>query len=239
MADFPDVPDLPGVPALLRAPGIAAIETVVLLIADALGLLIPSQQEWGLFLDGEPVVTAESVVSFEFKQGYTVATFAIEPNDQSPGTFESYDKVQHPFDVRLRFTTGGDLSARQELIESCEAACASLDLMDAVTPERTYQSLNPTHMDYRRTAISGVGLLSIDVFCEQIRSTASSTFTSAQSSTSSQGFDTSTSKTDISVRPAASIVSPQSPSASPQIDGGTVQPVSNAPGQFDLSQALP
>lgn len=241
MVDFPNVPDAPGVPAVLRDP-IAIAETIVLLVADSFGLLGQfASQEWGLFLNGSPVVIAESVVSFEFKEGYRIATFPIEPDKsgQSPGTFESYNKVQKPFDVRLRFTTGGDRAARQELEASCRAAIASLDLMDAVTPEVTYQNLNPTGMDYRRTAINGVGLLSIDLFCEQVRTTATSTFTNAAGQSSSTGETGSTAGTTSATPSSATIVNPQSPSAAPQVNAGTVQPQAAPATEFSLSQALP
>ncbi|CAN7373467.1 hypothetical protein LJR220_003330 [Bradyrhizobium sp. LjRoot220] len=233
MVGFPNVPFAPGVPALPRAPGFVGV-VVDLLLADALSIFGDNSSQWGLFVDGVPVVTAESVLSFEFKEGATVATFPVEPpaSGGSPGTFESYDKVMRSFDVRLRFSTGGSPEDRQALLDSARAAVRSLDLMDAVTPEATYESVNPTHWDYRRTADRGVGLLVVDIFCEQIQATASTSFTTAQSGAS--GIDTSTSTTQISVRPAASIVNPQSPSASPQVNGGTVQPVANAPGQFDF-----
>ena len=230
---FPNVPNVPGVPALPRLPG-AVPAVVQLLVADALSLFAGfGSTQWGLFLNGLPVVTAESVVSFDFKKGANISNFPVEN-----GGFESYNKVKRPFDVRLRFSTGGSLADRQALLDSIDDAVDSLDLMDAVTPEVTYQNVNPIHYDYRRTAINGVGLLIVDVFCEQVRVTASTSFTSQQSSNSGiQNSDGTT--TVISVRPAASIIAPQSPSASPQVNGGTVQPVPASPGQFDLSQAVP
>lgn len=220
MALFPNVPFAPGVPPLPRLPG--AIGAVVnLILSDALSLLAGlGEAQWGLFLDGIPVIFAESVVSFEFKQGAQVANFPIEG-----GKFEAYDKVQRPFDVRLRFATGDTLAARQDLLDSAREAVESLDLMDAVTPEAIYENVNPTHFDYRRTAQNGVGLIVVDIFCEQIRTTASSTFTSSNPTTSgSTGLTTNDTTTEISVRPAAAIVSPQSPGASPQVNVGTVQP---------------
>lgn len=240
---FPNIPNLPGVPPLPRLPG--AVETVVqLLTSDVLSVFGAGVTNvWGLFLNNAPVVTAESVISFEFKQGYTIATFPVER-----GSFESYDKVQQPFDVRLRFATGGTLADRQELLESARAACASLDLMDAVTPLATYENINPTHMDYRQTDVRGVGLLVVDLFCEQVRATASSSFTN---SATSGATPASTDLPNVTVKPgndgtgqfndrfSAAIVNPQSPSAAPVINAGTVQPVNVAPGQFDLSQALP
>jgi hypothetical protein len=209
-------------------------------VGDVLSLFGGSEdQQWGLFLDGAPVVVAESVISFEFKKGSSLSGFPIEE-----GGFENYNKVKRPFDVRLRFSTGGTIADRQDLLSSIDAIVDSLDLFDAVTPEAIYTSVNPVHYDYRRTAVNGVGLLVVDVFCEQVRVTASSSFTTAQaggneaaSSTPAAASNaTGTGTGTINIRP---ITSPQSFSAAPQINGGTVQPIAAAPGQFDLSQALP
>lgn len=214
---IPIVPVGPGVPTLPTINTIIALADQVL--TDLLTLSSDDADRWGLFLDGEPVITAESVVSFEFKQNYRISTFAIEPsNQQSAGGFESYNKVQMPFDVVLRFATGDTPAARQALLESAAAACASLDLMDAVTPEAVYQSLNPTHFDYRRTAQQGLALIIVDLFCEQVRTTASSSFTNAQQSGTGATGDS------FDSRFSAAIVSPASPSAAPTVSNGTVQP---------------
>lgn len=223
---IPFVPIGPGVPSLPANNVLNAVVNQV--IADALDILFDNGQQWGLFLDGDPVVVAESVVSFEFKQNYRISTFPIEPsNQQSAGGFESYNKVQMPFDIGIRFATGDTPAARQALLESAAAACASLDLMDAVTPEAVYENLNPTHFDYRRTANNGVGLIIVDMFCEQVRTTASSTFTNAQQSGTGATANSSVTPSGGSVfdsRFSAAIVSPASPSAAPTVSNGTVQP---------------
>lgn len=234
---FPNVPNAPGVPALIRAAGSIAAAPDDLLTSDSTTLFAGQEAPlWGLFLDGVPVITAETVVSFEFKQGYAIANFPVEE-----GGFESYDKVQRPFDVRLRFATGDTPAARAALIASARAACASLDLMDAVTPVATYENVNPTNFDYRQTATNGVGLIVVDVFCEEVRSTAKSSFTNGQQQNATTGStDTGTGQmVGVSIRPTATINAPQSPSASPVVNDGTVQPVTAGTGQFDLSQALP
>lgn len=239
---IPFVPIGPGVPNLPIGNVLNAVVDQV--VADILDLLADNGQQWGLFLDGEPAVIAESVVSFEYKQNYRISNFAIEPsNQQSAGGFESFNKVQMPFDVVLRFATGDTPTARQELLESVDAACASLDLMDAVTPEAVYQSINPIHYDYRRTAVNGVTLLIVDVFCEQVRTTASSSFTNAQQTgTGATAADTTitptTSPAAGGTGAAAAVISqPASASAAPTISNGTVQPTippANSTLNFDF-----
>lgn len=221
-----------GLPSLTD--DVAVFQDIVLLTADALGLLgSTSQQQWGLFLNGEPAIVSDNVISFEYKQDHRVSNFP-----QEEGAFESYNKVQLPFDIRLRFSTGGSPADRQAMIDSIDAIIGSTDLFDAVTPEKVYESVNPVHQDLRRTAINGVGLLIIDVLCEQVRVTTSPQFSTSQNSSSGTNGDGTT--TDITVRPGGTsqINQPQSASAAPQIDGGTVQSVPTSSGQFDLSQAL-
>lgn len=217
MLGFPNVPFVPGVPALPRPPGFVGA-VVDLVIQDALSILgLGFEQEWGLFLDGFPAVTAESVVSFEFKKGYSIADYPVEE-----GSFESYNKVQRPFDVRLRFSTGGTTADRQDLLESIDAICDSLDLFDAVTPESTYESLNPISYSYRRSAGSGLGLLIVDVFCEQVRVTASASFTTAQGNAAGGVAGTASGGTSglASVR---SLANARSINAIPMINDGLVQ----------------
>jgi hypothetical protein len=170
-------------------------------------------------------------VAFEFKQDFRISNYPVEE-----GSFESYNKVQIPYDVRLRFSTGGSVADRQAMIESVDAIIGSTDVFDAVTPEKVYQSLNPVHQDIRRTSRDGVGLLVIDIFCEQVRITATPQFTSSQQPQAASGNTT----TQISIIPGSQLINgPQSPSAAAQVSDGTVQPTTAAPGQFDLSQALP
>lgn len=223
MLGFPNVPFVPGVPALPRPRGFVGA-VVELVIQDALSILgLGFEQEWGLFLDGAPAVVAESVVSFEFKKGYSIADYPVEE-----GSFESYNKVQRPFDVRLRFSTGGTTADRQELLDTIDAICDSLDLFDAVTPEATYESLNPISYSYSRSASRGQGLLIVDVFCEQVRVTASSSFTTAASSSSTTSSST-TRKVEGTVRfrdDPGTINLPRSLNASPQVNDGLVQALS-------------
>lgn len=210
-----------GVPALLDT----FISEVVLLTTD---LLFPGQvneQQWGLFLNGNPVVVSDNVISFEFKQDYRLSNY-----NQEEGAFETYNKVQTPYDVRLRFSTGGSVADRQQMIDSVDAIIASLDLFDAVTPERVYTSVNPVHQDYRRTARDGVGLLTIDVYCQQVRVTATPQFANSTPNGTGGSADA-TSTTSISVIPGSQINNPQSPSASPQISAGTVQPTAPTAAQ--------
>jgi hypothetical protein len=239
MALFPDVPDVPGVPPVPRDPS-AAADSLLLLVSDAVSLFLGSgTPQWGLFLNGAPAVVAESVQAFGFRKGFSISTYPLEL-----GSFESFNKVQRPFSGRLRFSTGGSISDRQALLDSIDQAVTSLDLFDIVTPEAIYTSANPVSYDYDRSAVRGNGLLSVDVICEEVRTTAQSAFSSTSPTGSSSSSETPTGAFPagtVTRGPdlAAPISSPQSPSAMPPVNGGTVQPSVASPGEFDLDQTFP
>lgn len=222
---------IPGLPAL--AAGIV-IEVVQLATADALsGLGSSGDPQWGLFLDGSPAVVADNVVSFEFKQDFRNSSFPVEE-----GSFETYNKVPVPYDVRLRFSTGGSVTDRQTLTQSIDAIIGSTQLFDGVTPEKVYQSINPVHQSIRRTAHSGVGLLVVDVYCEEVRVTATQQFTSSQQAGSPSSVAPAAGGTGGST--TTPINQPQSPSAAPQVSDGTVQPVAPTAAQAAIfSNAMP
>jgi len=125
---------------------------------------------------------------------------------------------------------GGTVADRQAFEATVRAAIASTKFFEAVTPEVVYPNVNPLRMDYVRKATNGVGLLTIDVFCEEVRVGATSSFTSSSTgSTSTATVGSSPSSTQGTIRfrdtpSTSSIVQPQSPSASPQINAGVVQP---------------
>lgn len=176
-----DVPNVPGVPAL---PSYAA-NTVALLAADVGAVLaVLSGPGWGVFLNGAQAFAYRSIVDFDFKQDWPVSDYPVEPaSGTSPGGFQSYDKVQLPFDVRVRMTSDGDEAGREALIADVQAGANTLNLYDVVTPEQTYAGCNITHVDFKRSAENGVGMILIDVWFLQIRQTSTSTFTSTRTPT--------------------------------------------------------
>lgn len=181
----------PGAPILPPSAGVVFDDAISLLTGDEASLFAGSPApQWGIFQDGASVVTAESVLTVEYRQSWTIADYPIEE-----GAFESYDKVLSPFEARVRFATGGSLSDRQNLLNSIAAIAGDTNLYDLVTPEETYPNVNISHYDYRRSALNGVGLLQVDVWCAQIISNVPSTANNTQS-----------------------------PSAASQVNDGSVQP---------------
>lgn len=221
MPELVAVPDVPGVPAVAFAAGFGA--GVVLAASDAIGLPLFSSigTQWGIFQQGRPVVACDNVVAFDHKADWAIADYPVEG-----GQFESFNKIPIPYDVRLVFTAGENQANRGALLNSLRAIAGDLKFYDAVSPEAVYTPVNIVHVDYRRTAQNGVGLIAVSVWCRQVRQVSSST-TGAAGSADASGSDT----------PSAtgSIGDAASPSGADQVNGGVVQTTS--PGATDITSA--
>lgn len=174
---FPNIPQFPGVPPILRNAN-AAIANTVIGITEAVRLvqrilgLTPGPQ-WGIFdEDGQPVITGDSVLSFEYAKDSKVADFPIEN-----GGFESYNKVETPADCKIVFAIGGTTAQRSDFLQYMRDAITSLDLFFCVTPDISYGDMNIIHYDYRRTVESGVQLMAVDIWLREIREAAAPEFT--------------------------------------------------------------
>ena len=215
--NFPNVPNVPGVPPLLRNPLAAVVEIFSLLTQDSVVFSDDFAPQWGIFQDGVPVIVADNVVSLEYKQNWYLADYPIEQ-----GGFESYDKVQVPFDSRIRFSSGGSEQNRQALLDSIAGIAGDLNLYDIVTPEEIYQSVNVIQYNYKRSATNGVGLISVDVWCQEVRVNSQAQFTN-----SGTGSDST-----LNGNQAPPITNSKSPSSVSSINSGNVQPSPPTEAQF-------
>lgn len=139
---------------------------------SALGVLPPT---WGVFdRNGNAVITADTVISLDFKKDWIVADYPLER-----GAFTSYDKVENPSETRIGFWSGGSLINRQRLLRSIKAIAGDYNLYDIVTPEETFTSMNITHYDYRRVD-GAAGYISVVVWFQQIRVTVEAALSTAE-----------------------------------------------------------
>lgn len=146
---------------------------VQLLTGDVVGLgQGPQTTLWGLYQNGQPVITANSVVEVSLRVSSTISSYPVEQ-----GAFQSYDKVQKPFEGRLRFATGGSVADRTALLASVDAAKLALTpLYDLYMPEQTYHNVNVVDYEFDRKALSGVGLFVVDVSVQEVRPTGNVQF---------------------------------------------------------------
>lgn len=161
-----------GVPPLLPSGYIDFNPSPPLLFNDEVGIFsAPLSGQWGIFLNGSPVITPDTVVDFNYKRDSLLSDYPIEG-----GGFQTYDKVQIPRDLRVRMAVGADEPTRQNFLLTLESIAGDLNLYTIITPEMSYPSVNITHIDFRRSSGEGVGMIVADIWFLEIRVTASAQF---------------------------------------------------------------
>ena len=179
---------VPGLPPLL---GGFTITSPTLLLQDAFDALTgQGAPQWGIFQDDVAVVAADNVLGVEYRQDWTIADYPIEQ-----GGFQSYDKVNTPFDVRVTYSCGGSTDHRTAFLQSIDDIAGSLELYDAVTPEQVYENVNVLHYDYNRTATNGLGLMTVRIYLQEIRQSAQAAFSNTQAASGSGTQDDGTVQT--------------------------------------------
>jgi len=180
--NFPNVPDLPGVPPLARDPALPVDKggsdiTDQLLSDQPTDVLAPNVDfgpQWGILNDqGIFALVPDSIVAVEVKSDRDIATYPIEQ-----GAFTSYNKVAKPMEIRVTMTCGGKLNMdRGIFLDVLELLRDSLELYSVVTVDKTYPSMNMTHFNYRRESSKGVSLLTVEAAFKEVRVTASASYT--------------------------------------------------------------
>lgn len=169
-----------GVPSLLDT-AVTFLSVVDTLTEDTFTGYGPGQPPlWGIYDGAFPVVVADTVTDFGYQQDWTIADYPVER-----GGFESYDKVNSPFRIRIQFVSGGSEANRQALLDSIAAIGDLLTLFTVITPTAVYTSMNVEHYSYRRTSRNGLGLLIVDVHLLEIREEGAQNF---QNTRSPSGF---------------------------------------------------
>ena len=160
-----------GVPPLLNEPTPAPAPA-----SSGTTVSAPAKPKWGIYLNGADVVLADTVVSFEYKGESRISDYP-----QELGAFQSYNKVQLPFDARVMMVKSGTEADRASFLAKLDIISKSFDLYDVVTPEFTYIGASVQRYDLRRTAREGVGMITVDVWLKQVRAGAVAAFTSTAS----------------------------------------------------------
>lgn len=147
------------------------------LAGDAAGLVLAAigVQTWGVFLDGVPVLTYDNFVSFGYQQEWRISTYPLEN-----GSFQSYDKVQMPSEIRVQISAGASVLNRQAMLDLIDLNMSTTLLYDIVTPEKVYLDYNFMYREYDRHA-ADVGLVVIDLHFMEIIQTATAQFQNTQS----------------------------------------------------------
>jgi hypothetical protein len=174
---YPDVPNLPGVPQVNRQPGVTPSTGPVAGTAASQGALWQSSQaapSWGIFdANGNQVVTPDSVYDFGYYKEWDVPTFPVQSGAPSnPTGFANYNKVELPFELSVRMTKGGTQTDRANFISQVEAISGTTTLYTIRTPEKSYQNCVVSRSELIRRGASGAYFLAeMDVYFTQVLQT--------------------------------------------------------------------
>lgn len=184
LINYPNVPNVPGVPSVLRVP------TAVSSATGAVGLLSQVYTEfmaarWGVFTSGGArALNPDSFLEINYQNGSTQSTYPVEE-----GGFQSYNKVETPFDVRVRMAIGGDQISRAAFLTTVESMLKSLDRFTVVTPEKTYSSASLVNYMYRRETRSGASMIIVELWFQEVRVNAQAAYSAAKSPSSADTVD--------------------------------------------------
>ncbi len=172
---YPVVPDLPGVPALLRS-GARILDTITMGrfgFGDKLDALIGAEPvKWGVFSPGQiEIASYDSVFAVGIQNESHISDYPLEQ-----GAFASYNKVETPFDVTVTLTCGGTEERRATFLSDLEEARHGLSLYSVMTPERTYENVNFVSLNIQRSTREGANMIIAQLVGREVREKASAAY---------------------------------------------------------------
>lgn len=167
LINFPNVPAVPGVPAIARSFTVPTTLTgLVGLASELFGDFLAAQ--WGIYdASGAPALLPDSFLEVHYKNDERQSDYPIEE-----GQFETYNKVNTPYDCRVKVSIGSDIIGRTAFLATCDAMLKSTSLYTVITPERSYRNASLVNTMYGRTRRDGVTLITMDLWFQEVRSTA-------------------------------------------------------------------
>jgi hypothetical protein len=157
----------------------AIFPNIVLLTSDAVSVInMFTGPQWGIFLDGVQVVGqglnsplnivtgigTSNFLDLDYRAQFAISNYPVEQ-----GAFQSYNKVQTPYNVGVTITAGGSVANRLALLNQVQAIIGTVDEYTVMMPEGSLVGLNPISYGYSRRHDSGVGLLVVHIMFEQVR----------------------------------------------------------------------
>lgn len=170
----------------------ASFNNIALLTSDAVSVISAfSGPQWGIFDSNHVQVVGQGILGallsnvtgfgngnfldLDYHVRYAISEYPVEQ-----GAFQSYNKVQTPFDVAVTITAGGSDANRTLLLTQVEAIIGSTQQYTVMMPEGTLNSVNPIAYGYRRTHDKGLGLLEVNILFKQVRPAGNPTFSTTQ-----------------------------------------------------------
>lgn len=171
-----------------------------------------SISDYGLYIDDALALKPDSFISYSY-----VNESRISQYPQEAGAFQQYNKVDTPFNVRVRMTKGGNVADVASFLSQVESLpkATNLSFYEVRTPERYYSSLNIEKISHEHTSSHGVNLLTVDINLVEIRVTASAQYSNTTSPTATGNL--SNAKAPAATDPKTTgTVQPQAPTQTQQ-----------------------
>lgn len=164
---YPNVPPLPGVPALNRSSSPFVGAGLNILAQTGAVNNIFKKKIWSITdtKTTQVLLQPDSFVDFEYREDRKIPTYPIED-----GSFQSYNKVSLPYDIRVTVTCGGNgTMTKGAFLTAINDMLNNLTLVDVATPDAKYVSTNLIHADYRRDSRHGATLLIVQLHFQKVR----------------------------------------------------------------------
>lgn len=195
-----DIPAAVGVPALLGqsiGAGVDASASTALAGVMENWTIQQQSKHWGIFnSSNSKVLTASHVVGIDYETRYMISDAPLED-----GAFTSFGKVKMPYNASVTmvcdgtesgsssiaselkslvgisgFSTG--VTVRSSFINTLETIVADTNLYNVVTPEKTFINANVIGYRFSRRATNGITMIMCEILLQEVRRTASLSYTS-------------------------------------------------------------
>ena len=114
-------------------------------------------------IDGSYALQPDSFVKFEYNEDHKIPNYPIEN-----GSFQSYNKVVLPYEIKLTVTKSGTFNINN-FINDVGILLNGTQILSIVTPNKIYASVNLVHFDYKKEATNGAVLLIAQLTFQEVR----------------------------------------------------------------------
>ena len=122
--------------------------------------------DWDIYdsKTNQKIIRFDTFLGYDYSDDVSIMNHPIED-----GSFASYNKVVDPATLNVVFAKSGFPFEIREAIEIIEKYKNSTDLVDVVTPYKTYVKYNIKNLHYAIRENSSVNLLVVDIALEEIK----------------------------------------------------------------------
>lgn len=115
-----------------------------------------------------------AAVDFSSMQEFSAEKSSRLPDEPiEKGSFATYNRIIEPRSITCQLSIEGSASKLQNAIDRLTTLCENDEKITLTTPEQSYPNMMLESFDYRREAMTGRGVLYVDLRFKEIREVAS------------------------------------------------------------------